>query len=125
MMWGCMSWNGVGYAAKIDGWMDSDLYCSILEGDLSSILRKSARISSFNMTMTLNIKAKKPLLGSKITRWSWTGQLNSKISTLLSVFEFISKDSSQHTQPPLIRLMIYESVHKGSGKPLILLWFRI
>ena len=34
MMWGCMSWDGVGYAAKIDGRMDSDLYCSILEDEL-------------------------------------------------------------------------------------------
>ena len=34
MMWGCMSWDGVGYAAKIDGRMDSDLYCSILEDKL-------------------------------------------------------------------------------------------
>ena len=29
-----MSWDGVGYAAKIDGKMDSDLYCSILEDEL-------------------------------------------------------------------------------------------
>ena len=26
MIWGCMTWEGVGYAAKIDGRMDSDLY---------------------------------------------------------------------------------------------------
>ena len=34
MIWGCMSQDGVGYAAKIDGRMDSDLYCSILEDEL-------------------------------------------------------------------------------------------
>ena len=34
MMQGCMSWDKVGYAAKIDGRMDSDLYCSILEDEL-------------------------------------------------------------------------------------------
>ena len=28
-----MSWDKVGYAAKIDERMDSDLYCSILEGE--------------------------------------------------------------------------------------------
>ena len=37
MMWGCMSWDGVGYAAKIDGRMDSNLYCSILEDELDGI----------------------------------------------------------------------------------------
>ena len=89
MIWSCISWDGVGYAAKIDGRMDSDLYCSILERDLSSISRKSARISSFNMTMIPNTRAKKPLLGLKITRFrSLTGQLNSQISTLLSIFGF-------------------------------------
>ena len=34
MIQGCMSWDEVGYAAKIDERMDSDLYCSILEDEL-------------------------------------------------------------------------------------------
>ena len=34
MMWGCMTWEGVGYATKIDGNMDADLYVSILEDEL-------------------------------------------------------------------------------------------
>jgi hypothetical protein len=31
---GCMTWEGVGYAAKIDGRMDGDLYLQILKDDL-------------------------------------------------------------------------------------------
>ena len=38
MMWGCMGWNGVGYACKIDGKMDAELYCAILEEELQSSL---------------------------------------------------------------------------------------
>ena len=34
MVWGCMLWDGVGYACKIDGKMDADLYVSILDDDL-------------------------------------------------------------------------------------------
>ena len=34
MMWGCMTWQGVGYAAKIDGRMDCDLYLQILKDEL-------------------------------------------------------------------------------------------
>jgi hypothetical protein len=34
MIWGCMLWDGPGYAAKIDGRMDADLYCKILDDDL-------------------------------------------------------------------------------------------
>ena len=26
MMWGCMTWEGVGFSSKIDGRMDGDLY---------------------------------------------------------------------------------------------------
>ena len=38
MVWGCMGWDGAGYACKIDGRMDADLYCSILEDELLSSL---------------------------------------------------------------------------------------
>ena len=34
MMWGCFCWHGVGYACKIDGKMDKELYCKNLEDDL-------------------------------------------------------------------------------------------
>ena len=38
MMWGCMTWQGVGYAAKIDGRMDGDLYLQILKDELQNTL---------------------------------------------------------------------------------------
>ena len=38
MIWGCMTWEGVGYAAKIDGRMDSDLYLQILKDELLNSL---------------------------------------------------------------------------------------
>ena len=38
MIWGCFTWNGVGYACKIDGKMDADLYCQILEDDLQKTI---------------------------------------------------------------------------------------
>jgi len=34
MMWGCMVWEGVGYACKIDGRMDGELYVKILQDEL-------------------------------------------------------------------------------------------
>ena len=36
MMWGCMLWDGVGYACKIDGKMDGDLYVQILDVNLQA-----------------------------------------------------------------------------------------
>src|SRR6266478_1792263 len=33
MVWGCMTWDGVGMACRIDGRMDGELYCQILEDE--------------------------------------------------------------------------------------------
>jgi hypothetical protein len=34
MLWGCMTWKGVGYGCKIDDILDAKLYCKILRGEL-------------------------------------------------------------------------------------------
>jgi hypothetical protein len=34
MMWGCMFWEGIGHATRIEGKMDAELYCSILDDEL-------------------------------------------------------------------------------------------
>ena len=39
MIWGCMTWHGVGYAAKIDGRMDGDLYLQILKDELLNTIQ--------------------------------------------------------------------------------------
>jgi transposase len=39
MIWGCMTWEGVGYATKIDGRMDGDLYLQILKDELQNTLQ--------------------------------------------------------------------------------------
>ena len=38
MIWGCMLWNGVGYASRIEGRMNADLYVNILEDELNQSL---------------------------------------------------------------------------------------
>ena len=38
MVWGCMLWDGPGYACRIDGRMDGDLYIKILQEDLQESL---------------------------------------------------------------------------------------
>ena len=38
MIWGCMTWDGVGMACKIDGNMDTDIYIQILEDGLQQTL---------------------------------------------------------------------------------------
>jgi transposase len=38
MMWGCMLWEGPGFACKIDGKMDGDLYIKIMQDELGESL---------------------------------------------------------------------------------------
>jgi hypothetical protein len=38
MMWGCMFWEGIGYATRIEGRMDAELYCAILDDELQKSL---------------------------------------------------------------------------------------
>jgi hypothetical protein len=38
MMWGCVFWEGIGYATRIEGKMDAELYCSILDDELQQSL---------------------------------------------------------------------------------------
>lgn len=38
MVWGCMTYSGVGYMAKIDNGLDADLYCKILRSELMQTL---------------------------------------------------------------------------------------
>jgi transposase len=38
MIWGCMFWEGTGLATKIDGRMDTELYCKILREELMESL---------------------------------------------------------------------------------------
>ena len=38
MMWGCMTWQEVGFATMIDGRMDGDLYLQILKDELHQTL---------------------------------------------------------------------------------------
>ena len=39
MMWGCMLWEGIGYATRIEGKLDAELYCAILEHELQNSLK--------------------------------------------------------------------------------------
>ena len=38
MMWGCITWQRVGYAVMTDGRMDDDLYLEVLKDELQNPL---------------------------------------------------------------------------------------
>ena len=68
MIWECMTWEGVGYAAKIDGRMDGDLYLQILKDELLNTLQyhgfnPSDTVLSFSRIMTLSTLVKRSKIG--------------------------------------------------------------
>jgi hypothetical protein len=46
MMWGCMFWEGIGYATRIKGKMDAKCHCSILDDELQQSLDHYNKSSS-------------------------------------------------------------------------------
>ena len=40
MVWGCMGWNGVGKLIEVQGKMDAEQYCEILENGLVESFEK-------------------------------------------------------------------------------------
>ena len=40
MVWGCMGWNGVGVLTEVQGIMNADQYCDILEGGVMESFEK-------------------------------------------------------------------------------------
>src|SRR5258705_11644534 len=60
---GCMTWDGVGMACKIDGRMDGELYCQILDDESrepSPITINPQPMSFSNRTMTQSTPARRP-----------------------------------------------------------------
>jgi hypothetical protein len=53
IMWGCMTWDGVGYGSQIEGNMDAETYCEILASSLKDTLNFYL-ISYYNKITTLN-----------------------------------------------------------------------
>jgi hypothetical protein len=43
MLWGCMLWEGAGFATRIEGKMDAQLYTAILEDEVQQTLEYNGK----------------------------------------------------------------------------------
>ena len=88
MIWGCMLWEGVGYACKINGRMDGELYTKILEDELQESLAfydKALSALSFSKIIIQSISVRGPLFGLKsMDSRFFYGQLSLQILIPLS-----------------------------------------
>ena len=73
MVWGCMSWAGVGNCCRMDGRMDGDLYTAILDEDVMDSISHFGKTPSdtvFQQDSDPKHACKKARTGSKTTRSS-------------------------------------------------------
>jgi hypothetical protein len=90
MMWGCMFWEDIGYTTRIEGKMDAELYCSILDNELQQSLDHYNKSPS-NITSSKTTTPSKGANGLKSGLQTMGTLLQSGLhslltSTLLNIF---------------------------------------
>ena len=121
MMWGCMTWNGPGYATKIDGRMDGDLYLSILEEEL----QESIRYYSLNPSETIFQQDNDPKHTCKKVRdWlekqvfktmKWPAQ-SADLNPIEHLWHHLKKRLGEHENPSNGILQLWERVQEEWNK---------
>ena len=129
MIWGCMSWDGVGYAAKMDGRMDSDLYCSILKDELLEFIkyfkkkRKNILFQQDNDPKHKSKKATSWFKDHNIQVMDWLAQ-SPDLNLIGHLWVHLKRQLAAYPTPFSEINNLWEHT-QGSEKPLIPLWFRI
>jgi hypothetical protein len=117
MMWGCMMWEGVGYACKIDGKMDADLYVQILDEDLQASIEfydKSPEDIIFqqdNDPKHTSGKAKRWFQDNDIKVLSWPAQ-SPDINPIEHLWGQLKRKLKNYDHPPGGILELWERVEK-------------
>ena len=121
MVWGCMLWDGVGYACKIEGKMDGDLYIKILEEDLQESLGyfgKSPEDVIFQQDNDPKHKCK------KASTWfqdhdfqvlSWPAQ-SPDLNSIEHLWDHLKRKLGEYERPPGGMLELWERVEKEWNK---------
>jgi len=121
MVWGCMLWDGIGYAAKIDGRMDADLYCQILKEDLVESLEfygKEASDIIFqqdNDPKHTSRKAKEVMEELELTVMKWPAQ-SPDLNPIEHLWFHLKQQLAKHLVPPAGINELWERVQEEWNK---------
>ena len=117
MMWGCMSWDGVGYACKIDGNMDANLYVSILDEELMNSLEHWGKtvedvvFQQDNNSKHTSRKAKDWLQGHDFDTMGWPAQ-SPDLNPIEHLWSHLKRRLGEYEEPFKGITKLWERVQK-------------
>ena len=117
MVWGCFMWEGVGYATKIEGRMDGELYRSILDEDLQNSIRyyqlDPAKIifQQDNNPKHTCKKAKEWFENNGMTVLPWPAQ-SPDLNPIEHLWDYLKRKLGQYATAPNGILELWERIEK-------------
>ena len=115
MMWGCMTYQGVGFACRIDGGMDAELYTNILNDELQQTVEyfgievNNIIFQHDNDPKHTSRRAQKWLEEHHITTLKWPAQ-SPDLNPIEHLWDYLKRKLAEYNEPPQGMIELWERV---------------